>query len=42
VTLAALGWGMVPVSACRVALGLLLPTLADLDVEVEFYLHDQF
>ncbi len=42
VVLAALDWGTVPVSACGVALGLLWPTLADLDVEVEFYLHDQF
>jgi hypothetical protein len=28
----ALDWGTVPVSACRVALGFLWPTLADLDL----------
>jgi hypothetical protein len=34
VVLAALEWGTVPVSTYQVALGLLWPTLADLDVEL--------
>jgi hypothetical protein len=46
VVLAALDWGTVPVSTCGVALGLLWPTLADLDVElccgILFYLHGRF
>ncbi len=34
VILAALDWGIVPVSPCGVALGFLWPTLADLGVEL--------
>ncbi len=41
VVLSALDWGTVPVSARGVALGLLWPTLADLDVEGEFYSHNR-